>query len=170
MIASLFGLVVTIVLLVNTRGLDEVARGDQLGPGFWPRLVLAGLGLTCLAKLALDWRASRARSKDRSREATVAEPPLPEISRAKLGAGVALIILYVVLAPPLGFALATALFIASFMRLSGARSPVMTGVNAVGGTVVLLYAFVKLVYLPLPKGEGPFETMTLALYRALHLF
>jgi hypothetical protein len=29
---------------------------------------------------------------------------------------------------------------------------------------------VKLVYLPLPKGAGPFETLTLALYRTLRLF
>jgi hypothetical protein len=42
--------------------------------------------------------------------------------------------------------------------------------NALGGTVALLYLFVKVVYLPLPKGTGPFETVTLALYRALRLF
>ncbi|MBI2157056.1 MAG: tripartite tricarboxylate transporter TctB family protein, partial [Candidatus Rokubacteria bacterium] len=30
--------------------------------------------------------------------------------------------------------------------------------------------FVKLVYLPLPKGDGPFEAVTLALYRALRLY
>ena len=38
------------------------------------------------------------------------------------------------------------------------------------GTTGLLYVFVKVVYLPLPKGEGPFEALTLALYRALRLF
>ena len=30
--------------------------------------------------------------------------------------------------------------------------------------------FIKLVYLPLPKREGPFETVSLLLYRALRIF
>jgi hypothetical protein len=38
------------------------------------------------------------------------------------------------------------------------------------GTVILLYVFVKLVYLPLPKGAGPLEGLTIALYRALGIF
>jgi hypothetical protein len=42
--------------------------------------------------------------------------------------------------------------------------------NALGGTIVLVYTFVRLVYLPLPKGGGAFEAMTLALYRALGVF
>jgi putative tricarboxylic transport membrane protein len=82
----------------------------------------------------------------------------------------ALIFLYTLLTPGLGFALATVGFIAGFMWVSGARSPLMILVNVVIGTVVLLYLFVKFVYLPLPKGDGLFETLTLGLYRALHLF
>jgi hypothetical protein len=42
--------------------------------------------------------------------------------------------------------------------------------NVVVGTVLLLYVFIKFVYLPLPKGDGLFESFTLALYRALYLF
>jgi hypothetical protein len=38
------------------------------------------------------------------------------------------------------------------------------------GTVGLLYLFVKLVYLPLPKGDGPLEVVTLGLYRVLRIF
>ena len=161
-IAPLVGTVITIVLLANTRGLDEIVRGDQLGPGFWPRLALAGLGLTCLAKLMFDWRRSGTALHD--------ESPRPAISRAKLAAGIVLVLLYAALAPLLGFPLVTAGFIVGFMWLAGARSPGMISANAAVGTVLLLYVFVKLVYLPLPKGEGPFETVTLALYRALHLF
>ena len=42
--------------------------------------------------------------------------------------------------------------------------------TALLGTVVLLYIFIKLVYLPFPKGDGPFERLTLSLYRALGIF
>jgi len=159
-LAPLGGLLLALVLFAASRGLDDVAREGTLGPGFWPRLVLGGLALACLGKLAAAWRGRR------SGEAA----PLPPISRGRLAAAVAVILLYVLAAPAVGFALATVAFIAAFMTLAGARSPVVIAINALGGTVVLLYTFVKLVYLPLPKGAGPFETLTLALYRTLRLF
>jgi putative tricarboxylic transport membrane protein len=160
-LAPLAGVVLVIALLAGARGLDDVAREGQLGPGFWPRLVLAGLGLACLAKFFTEWRYAGARAP---------RGALEEISRPRLAAGIALITLYVLAAPWLGWALTTVAFIAAFMVLAGARSPVSIVANALAGTAVLLYTFVKLVYLPLPKGEGPFETATLALYRALRLF
>ena len=76
----------------------------------------------------------------------------------------------VALTPVLGFPLTTAAFIAAFMALAGGRSRVGLGASAVVGTVGLIYVFVKIVYLPLPKGDGPFETLTIALYRALRVF
>jgi hypothetical protein len=159
LLAPLLGLVLAIALYPATWDLDAVARGS-LGPGFWPRLALAGLALGCLAKLAEEWRRGSAR-------AAVVRPPF---SRAALVAGIGAIVLYVLLAPVLGFAIVSALFIAGFMALAGARSLLALVGGAVIGTVALLYVFVKLVYLPLPKGDGPFETLTLALYRALRLF
>jgi hypothetical protein len=39
--------------------------------------------------------------------------------------------------------------------------------TSVLGTVILLYLFVKVVYLPLPKGAWFFEDLTLAVYRLL---
>ena len=159
-IGPLLGIVVAAVLFLLTRGFDELAREGQLGPGFWPRLALAGLALGSVAKLVDDWhRAHRPGRPERA-----------DLSRSTLLAGIALIVLYVVGAGSLGFPLATALFIAAFMWLCGARAPLGIVANAVVGTVVLLYAFVRLVYLPLPKGDGPFEAVTLALYRALGIF
>ena len=159
--APLAGLALAVALLVSARGLDEVAREGQLGPGFWPRLVLAGLGGACLLKAAGAWRGA-------GRAPAAAAPEA--IDRPRLVAGVALIVLYVLLTPWAGFPLATAAFIAGFMTLAGARAPLSIGANALLGTVLLLYTFVKLVYLPLPKGEGGFEALTLLVYRALRIF
>jgi putative tricarboxylic transport membrane protein len=159
-LAPLGGLLLTLALFAASRGLDDVAREGTLGPGFWPRLVLSGLALACLGKLAGEWR----------RRAGADAAALVPISHARLVAAVALILLYALATPAIGFALASVAFIAAFMALAGARSPLVIAANALGGTVVLLYTFVKLVYLPLPKGGGPFETVTLALYRALRLF
>lgn len=156
----LLGVILALGLLGSSRGLDTVSAPGQLGPAFWPRLVLIGLAMACAAKALGDARRE-------VRGGHVTRPPL---SRALLVAGIAAIVLYVVLTPLLGFPLATALFVVAFMLLCGARSPWSLGANAVLGTVMLLYLFVKLVYLPLPKGAGSLESMTLAIYRALRIF
>ena len=160
LIAPVAGVALAIALYPATWGLDALARG-QLGPGFWPRMALIGLGGACLAKLVEEWRRGRV---------TTAPAAAEPISRARLAGGIALIVLYALLAPLLGWAVVTALFVAAFLVLAGMRSPAAIAANVAIGTVGLLYLFVKLVYLPLPKGDGPFEALTLALYRALRLF
>ncbi len=161
--APLAGVLVSLALLYETRGFDQVVRGAQLGPGFWPRLVLAGLGLTCLVRLIAEWRRGGGGRALESRT-------LPGMSRRKLTIGIGLIVFYVLATPVVGFPLATAAFIVAFMGLCGTRSLTALAANALVGTVLLLYLFIKLVYLPLPKGEGPFEPVSLALYRALGIF
>jgi putative tricarboxylic transport membrane protein len=158
--APLLGVGIAATLLAASRGLDSIAAPGQLGPAFWPRLVLAGLIIACLAKAVEE---ARAPTEPRAEVG-------PPISRGRLALAVAFIVLYVVLAPLLGFPLTTTTFIAAFMVLGGTRSPLALALNAVGGTVALLYLFVKVVYLPLPKGDGPFEALTLVLYRALRIF
>jgi putative tricarboxylic transport membrane protein len=167
--APLAGVLLSLALLLSTRRLDQVVHGQQLGPGFWPRLVLTGLAGACLAKLVSVLRRDRG---SRPREAPSREAPDggAGISRAKLAAAIALIFLYVLGTEPMGFALSTAGFIVAFMWLCGARSPLVIAANTLVGTAALLYLFVKAVYLPLPKGQGPFEAVTLALYRLLHIF
>ncbi|HEU5319238.1 MAG TPA: tripartite tricarboxylate transporter TctB family protein [Methylomirabilota bacterium] len=158
-LAPLAGIVVAALLLVAGRGLDEAAEG-RLGPGFWPRVVLVGLGLACLAHAVTAWRRRGAGVR------AAAEPLAP----AALAGGIALIVLYVLVTPWLGWALATALFVAAFMRLAGGRRWAALGATGAVGTVALLYLFVRVVYLPLPKGDGPFEAVTIALYRLLGIF
>lgn len=160
--APVAGVLLSVVLFARTRGLDEIAQPGQLGPGFWPRLVLAGLGVACLAKLCTELRASRRRA--------AAPAEAAPIDQSGLVLAIALIVLYVVATPILGFALATGAFVAAFMRLSGARSPTGIAATAVLSTVAILYVFIKLVYLPLPKGAGPAEAVTIGLYRALGIF
>ncbi len=94
----------------------------------------------------------------------------PRVSASRLALGLVCILAYVVGTPLLGFPLATTGFIVAFMVVAGARSAPGIAATALLGTVSLLYAFIKLVYLPFPKGAGRFEGVTLALYRALGIF
>jgi hypothetical protein len=160
--APLLGLVLAAGLFLHAAGLDAVAGPGQLGPGFWPRLTLAGLGLACLVKLVQAWRADPARAGS--------DAPASLVAPRRLALAIAAVLGYVAVLPLAGFPLATAGFVVAFMALGGARSPMGIAASAVAGTVLLLYVFVKLVYLPLPKGDGLFETLTVALYRALRIF
>jgi putative tricarboxylic transport membrane protein len=160
--ALLAGVLGSGLLFASTWPLDAMVPRGRLGPGFWPRLVLIGLAVACLLKLREERRAG---------PGDVATPgTLPRVSVARLALAMACILAYVVGAPRLGFALATAAFIAAFMVVAGARRVPGIAVTALLGTVILLYTFIKLVYLPFPKGDGPFERVTLALYRALGIF
>ena len=169
--APALGMLLALALLRETRGLDQVVSGDQLGPGFWPRLVLIGLAAACLVRLVstLARPPAPAIAEGAGGGAVAVEAPAP-ISRPKLTAAIVVILLYALATPALGFPLTTAGFILAFMWLCGTRSTLAIAANALIGTVGLLYLFVKVVYLPLPKGDGPFETLTLALYRVLRIF
>jgi putative tricarboxylic transport membrane protein len=157
--APLVGVIVAAALYPAARSLDTVAREGSLGPGFWPTLALCGLALACAAKVAERWRGAARHEGERD-----------PISVVTLTAGITLIVLYAALTPVVGFPLTTAAFIIGFMALAGVRSPAGLGVSALAGTVGLIYVFVKIVYLPLPKGDGAFEALTIALYRALRVF
>lgn len=133
----------------------------QLGPDFWPRLVLVGLMGSCVVKILEVARAGQAKPRQ-----TVALP----LSLARLAGGIALVLGYTALTPLIGFPLASFLFLLAFMGLAGTRRPLPLLTVSVVGTVALLYLFVKVVYLPLPKGAGVMEDLTIFLYRLLKIF
>jgi putative tricarboxylic transport membrane protein len=132
----------------------------------WPRLAAVGLALASAAKL-FEVRLGRRRAALPAPGATAAAPP--DYDRTRLAAALVLLGLYVAAAPVIGFPLANALFLATFMWVAGLHRPFRVGASSVAITVALLYLFVKVVYLPLPRGEGAFHDATLGLYRVLGL-
>jgi hypothetical protein len=69
----------------------------------------------------------------------------------------------------IGFVLANFLFLLLFMRIAGYRRMRSVSFISVLGTIGLLYLFVKIVYLPLPKGQFFFDDLTIFLYRMLYI-
>ena len=171
--SPLLGVLLAATLFAHAGRLDEWSGPERLGPSFWPRVVLLGLGLACAGRLGVEWRRRpRVRLRPAPDEILRGSDAdgAPPLARARLAVALALLVGYVAATPAVGFPLATAGFVLGFMWLAGARSA--SGILAAAslGTLGLLYLFVKLVYLPLPKGETVFEAFTLALYRALRIF
>jgi len=105
------------------------------------------------------------------RERKPVVPPSGEaFDNRKAAVGIALLTLYAFAMPAIGFALATVAFFLVWLPFGAVRKPHVVVSVAVVGTVVLLYVFVKLTTLPLDRGIGLFDGVTVALYRALGIY
>jgi len=152
-----FGL---IVYLYADRSIGPAPPG-QLGAGFWPKMCLAGILLAAGLKAFELFRA-----RGESGEAGGA---CKEMDNFKLYLMMLLLVLAVLGIGFVGFPIASVLFFAAFLWLAGARKLITLFLTSVLGTISLIYIFVKVVYLPLPKGEWFFENLTLLIYRALFI-
>jgi len=142
--------------------LDETTLPGELGPYFWPRAILILLMVSCGIK-SLEILAPR-KEAETSGEAGVSLPPVHIL---KLVALIAMVIGVVLAMDKIGFLLSNFLFLLLFLFLTGLRRKFLLLLIPAGGTVALLYLFVKVVYLPLPKGIWFFEDFTLFFYRLL---
>lgn len=69
----------------------------------------------------------------------------------------------------IGFLLANLIFLLLFMHIAGVKKKIPLFLISGLGTIFLLYLFVKVVYLPLPKGYWFFDDLTIFLYRVLQI-
>ncbi|NJM34273.1 MAG: tripartite tricarboxylate transporter TctB family protein [Rhodomicrobium sp.] len=140
--------------------IQYTARGDNLGPDFWPKVALAAMMIICLvqgARLVLFPAASTSSEAGDGGEGD--EPPAQR-SLTLLAAGLALTIAYGALVVTLGFLLTTIIFTVLFIYAGQYRSHAAIWISAFVGTIVLMLLFQKLVYVSLPRGVPPFDRLT----------
>lgn len=133
----------------------------QLGPAFWPRLCLGLLLVSCGIKALELWR------QNSRQEEELTQKQDGELVMGRLIPMVLLTFLTAYLMEVIGFFLAVLVFMFSFLAVAGMRVGASMCAVSVLGTVALTYLFVKVVYLPLPKGDWIFHDLTLLIYRAL---
>ena len=144
-----------------------VVDPEGFGPVTWPRIMLYGVVASGVLWGVSRWReARRAKATGQADRAGESEPADP----LRLGAGVLAIVGYGAAMVYIGFAFATLLFLAGWFALGGVRRPLPLLANSVLGTLALLYLFLSVAYLPLPRGTGYMDTLTVGLYRALGIF
>jgi putative tricarboxylic transport membrane protein len=147
-------------------------RAGTLGPDFWPEAILILMIATCIfeiVRIALSPRSD-------APIASVLEDMVEESAEAESGAeshpvllllGMAATLGYVAVVQVLGFFLSTVIYLAAFLVIGRYRRwGVIAGVS-VTGALVLMFIFMKLVYVSLPIGQGPFAEVTLFLMNVM---
>lgn len=155
---------------------SSAVAGGRIGPDFWPRVVIAFMGLLCLyeiiKRLVMRSTSSVAGLTESllHNPAESVEPPADDAVGREyprlLWTGMALIVGYVVVVPWLGFFLTSAVFLAAFTWIGGFRRPLVTLVVSLSGALFLVVIFMRVAYISLPLGAGPFRGLSAAL---LHL-
>jgi putative tricarboxylic transport membrane protein len=167
-------LAAAVVLTWKAMHFGFTPRGDRPGPDVWPRAILALVVVTCLVRIVALLR--RPGDRDPVSLADVLDNPLQSVEAEQAPArryplllviGIALTIAYVALLGTLGFFCDTVLYIAAMARAGRYRRwPVIVAV-AFAGALSFMFVFMRVVYLSLPLGVGPFETISLALMRLM---
>ena len=144
------------------------ARPGQLGPDFWPRAVLVLLMIVCASQLLRHLLLVRplvpeAPTLPADEEASTAEPRYPW----RLAAGIGLSIAYVLSLDELGFFVATVLFLGLFMIAGRYYRARVVWLSSVIGSLVFVFVFMKVVYVSLPLGVGPFAEVSYLLMKLL---
>jgi putative tricarboxylic transport membrane protein len=139
-------------------------KAGQLGPDFWPRAVLVLLMIVCAIEVARHAFFARAASSAEPLAATEDEGPrYPRL----LAAGMLITALYVPGMDYLGFFVATVAYLAAFMAVGRYRRWGVIATTSVLGSLAFVYVFMKVVYVSLPLGIGPFRLVSTALMSAL---
>lgn len=147
----------------------EGGGGGRLGPDFWPKVVIAVMGLLCLYETVRRLAFGPAPAAP-AVPAQAQDAPAPQEEREHprlLGTGVALVVGFVLAVPWLGFFASTVLFLAGFAWIGGFRRPLLNLSVAAAGALVLMVLFTRLAYISLPLGEGVFRQLSLLLMASL---
>ena len=152
-------------------------RAGTLGPDFWPKLILALLIIVCAGEIARILFANNpyADIGNVLEEITLSADTGPELELPepaarnpwRLLAGMAATLGYVALVATTGFFLTTAAYLAAFLVIGGYRQRNRIILLSVGGALLLMFIFMKLVYVSLPLGSGPFAELTFLLMRLM---
>ena len=146
---------------------DQTASRIGLGPAFWPGTMLAALSVLSAVWIGYEIWALR-RAGRRSLMTAPREDGPYDMGKALIG--LCGIIGYGWLLPILGFAIATSLFIALWCWFGGLRKPLVVLPVTLIGTIALLWLFMGLALMPLPRGSGVFDGFSIWLLRITGIY
>lgn len=160
-------LLLAIILPGHMFESDQKAREIGLGPAAWPSAMLLGLIFFSALWLVRDiWVLGRA-----GRTPTLCIPKEDgHYDFGKALVGLVMIAVYGWLLSILGFAVSTTLFIATWCLFGGLRNLMIVVPVSLIGTIALLWLFMGLALMPLPRGRGMFGEFSIWLLRAIGIY
>jgi putative tricarboxylic transport membrane protein len=153
------GLAVAAGLFVYLGHIDYTPRPGHLGPEVWPRAAAALMAAACLFEIVRIGLGGSAVADNAANEIeTITEVPSKESKfPLLLGGGIALVLLYAVVLPLLGFVLTTFLFLAAFIYLGRYRRHAVVWTFSATMTALVAILFLRIAYVSLPRGIPPFD-------------
>jgi len=138
-------LLLAAVVLVHVQRFPAIP-GQQVGPALFPGLIAAGLGVCGLLLIASGLR-------HRTSQPWFVAEPWTRSSRHVIGflAIIVATVAYIYLVDVLGFLVVGVLLLFALFLLFGVR-PALAAIVAVVSTLVIWYAFYKVLRVPLPWG------------------
>ncbi len=158
-------LVAAVALYALAGRFQYAPKPGQLGPDVWPKAILALAIAVCALQIA--WQmlrpvADRTPAAVAQAEAEQEAPPrLPHL----LAAGTGLSLAYVAVLQTIGFFVATAAYLALFMVFGRYRKPLPVAATSLLGSLAFVFVFMKVVYVSLPLGTGPFQAVSIWILR-----
>jgi len=169
-------LAVSGLLYFAATRIEVGALSGRIGPAGWPKFIIGAMAALCVYEILKRLLVGTSFTAtglaqglnrppdDADRELAAREP---ERHNGKLAAGTGLVLAFVFGVTYVGFFAGTALFIALFSWIGGYRRPVSVTIIGLVGGFVLLVIFMRVAYVSLPLGVGPFKTLSLALLRLI---
>lgn len=160
-------------LFYRATQFDFVAPGGRIGPDAWPKAILLLSMLTCAFEIIKNLFFARSSHKVAGvlesivKEAPVEEEPLPRSYPGLLIAGALMTVAYAALINILGFFICTVLFLAGFMWVGRYRRLGVILAASLSGGIVFMFVFMKIVYVSLPLGVGPFGQVSVHLMQIM---
>lgn len=157
MVINVFLLLLAGYFYKLTYSFKQISKYDVMGPGFWPRIVLVFLMGLIIFAIVIEIRKM---IKKVSQE----EDKNQKISYKKFIFALVVSFGYFFIMRYVGFVIATLVFQGMFLFVQGVRQVKILILTPSVLTLLLFILFIKLMYLPLPKGIGIFRSFSLLLY------
>lgn len=167
--------IVSYLYLVAGR-MEFAAPGGRIGPDFWPKAILIMAMVTCAYEIVKSLFFGKGdKELGGVLQSIVAEAPETvedaeggqKLYPWRLLAGIILTLAYALTIEVLGFFICTALFLAGFMFVGRYRRLGVIATSSVLGSLIFMFVFMKIVYVSLPLGQGPFAEVSFLLMRLM---
>lgn len=145
---------------------------ERIGPDAWPRMILVLLMAICawqIGRLVFGSPAAAlqgiAPSLDDDPGGSAAEESPPSVGRVLIG--IALTFGFLLAFQAVGFFASSFVYLVALMWVGGYRRMLRALAVSLAVSVSFMFIFMKIVYVSLPLGRGPFLELSIAVMRLL---